>query len=50
MKTFDLCTECGKRIPVNTGSKLFHGTRLCKSCVDDLFLNSVPVHQQPKCS
>lgn len=44
---FDLCTDCGKRIPVNKAARPFHDARLCPDCVDDLFLNSTPVHQQP---
>lgn len=46
-QSFDLCNECGKRIPVNSAARPFHDARLCPSCVDDLFLTSTPVHQKP---
>lgn len=47
--SFDLCTDCGKRIPVNSAARPFHDTRLCPCCVDELVLNnSTPVHLPPK--
>lgn len=39
---FDLCSECGQRVPMNTAAKPFRGSRLCPGCVDDLFLTSKP--------
>lgn len=47
MKNFDLCNECGQRIPVNSAARPFKSSRLCASCVDDLFLTSSPVHFPP---
>lgn len=44
---FDLCSECGKRVPVKSAARPFNDARLCPSCVDDLFLTSTPVHQRP---
>lgn len=42
---FDLCTDCGTRIPATTAARPFHHVRLCPSCVDDLFLTSRPFQQ-----
>lgn len=44
---FVLCSECGTRIRPAVVANPFADAQLCPSCVDDLFLNSTPVHQQP---
>jgi NAD-dependent SIR2 family protein deacetylase len=42
------CTDCGSKVLPDQVQRPFRDARLCPSCVDDLFLTSVPVHQQPK--
>lgn len=44
---FVLCSDCGKRIAPKIAHRPFADTLLCDDCLDDLFLTSTPVHQQP---